>query len=91
MALDDFQLHSFTAANIEPIKAGEDSTYVFNKLHFNTSLPSFHTTSKTKSSAPKRNIEEFYADIPKALIKKIYAKYAGCTILSFIIHIIMYD
>ena len=61
-------------------KAGDDSTYVFNKLHFNTSLPSFYTTSKTKSSGPKKTMEEFYAEIPKALIKKIYAKYLGCTI-----------
>lgn len=72
-------------------KAGDDSTYVFNKLHFNTSLPSFHTTSKTKSSGPKNTMEEFYAEIPKALIKKIYAKCKGSTITClFLNHIVRF-
>ena len=69
-----------THTSFNQSKAGDDSTYVFDKLHFNTSLPLFHTTSKTKSSGPKKAMEEFYAEIPKALIKKIYAKYLGCTI-----------
>ena len=55
----------------KPAWASEDSTYVFQKLHFNTSLPSFHTTS----TKPKTTLEDYYADIPKTLIKRIYAKY----------------
>ena len=58
----------------EPFKADEDSAYVFEKLCFNTSLPSFHLSSTTKGP-PKRPMEDYFAEIPKALIEKVYAKY----------------
>ena len=52
----------------------EDSAYVFKKLNFNTSLPAVINTSKTKKN-PRKQLEEYYKNIPKALIKKVYAKY----------------
>ena len=53
--------------------AAEDSEYVFSQLNFKTSLPSFHSSSKNGSS--KTPLEDYYKNIPKALIKKIYSKY----------------
>ena len=52
----------------------EDSAYVFEELNFNTSLPSVINSSKTKKN-PRKQLEEYYKNIPKALIKKVYAKY----------------
>ena len=53
--------------------AVEDSEYVFSQLNFNTRLPSFHSSSKNGSS--KKPLEEYYKNIPKALIKKVYSTY----------------
>ena len=53
--------------------AAEDSESVFSQLNFNTSLPSFHSSSKNGSST--KPLEDYYKNIPKALIKKIYSKY----------------
>ena len=53
--------------------ANDDSEYVFQQLNFDAKLPSFHQSSKST----KKTIDEYYkkALIPKALIKKVYAKY----------------
>ena len=51
--------------------AVEDSEYVFGQLNFNTGLPSFHSSSKSS----KRPLEDYYRNIPKDLIKKVYSKY----------------
>lgn len=53
--------------------AAEDSEYVFSQLNFKTGLPSFHSSSKNGSST--KPLEDYYKNIPKALIKKIYSKY----------------
>ena len=53
--------------------AAEDSEYVFSQLNFKTGLPSFHSSSKNGSST--KPLEDYYKNIPKALIKKLYAKY----------------
>ena len=56
----------------------EDSDYVFRQLNFNTSLPGLINTrkndEKTKKN-PRKQLEDYYKNIPKALIKKVYAKY----------------
>ena len=51
--------------------ATEDSEYVFQQLDFDAKLPLFHSSSKTS----KKPLEDYYKNIPKELIKKIYAKY----------------
>ena len=51
--------------------ATEDSEYVFQQLNFDAKLPTFHTSSK----ASKKPLEDYYKNIPKVLIKKLYAKY----------------
>ena len=51
--------------------ATEDSEYVFQQLNFDAKLPTFHSSSK----ASKKPLEDYYKNIPKALIKKLYAKY----------------
>ena len=43
----------------------EDSAYVFRELNFNTSLPSVINSSKTKKN-PRKQLEEYYKNIPKA-------------------------
>ena len=45
----------------------EDSAYVFKELNFNTSLPSAINSSKTKKN-PRKQLEEYYKNIPKAWI-----------------------
>ena len=51
--------------------AEEDSEYVFQQLDFDAKLPLFHQSSKST----KKSLEDYYRNIPKALIKKLYAKY----------------
>ena len=51
--------------------AKEDSEYVFQELDFDAKLPLFHSSSKST----KKSLEDYYKNIPKALIKKLYAKY----------------
>ena len=51
--------------------AAEDSEYVFQQLNFDAKLPTFHSSSK----ASKKPLEDYYKNIPKVLIKKLYAKY----------------
>ena len=51
--------------------ANEDSEYVFQQLDFDAKLPHFHQSSKST----KKSLEDYYKNIPKALIKKLYAKY----------------
>ena len=56
----------------------EDSEYVFQKLNFNTSLPGLINTRKNEEKTKKysrKQLEDYYRNIPKALIKKVYAKY----------------
>ena len=51
--------------------AKDDSEYVFQQLDFDAKLPIFHSSSKTS----KKTLEDYYENIPKELIKKLYAKY----------------
>ena len=52
--------------------AQEDSKYVFEELEFNSRLPTVHNHAKGEV---KKALEDYYKEIPKSLIKKIYAKY----------------
>ena len=52
--------------------AQEDSEYVFDELKFNARLPAVHNHA---DGEVKKALEDYYKDIPKSLIKKIYAKY----------------
>ena len=51
--------------------AKDDSEYVFQQLDFDAKLPIFHSSSK----ATKKPLGDYYKNIPKELIKKLYAKY----------------
>lgn len=50
--------------------AQEDSQYVFDELELNARLPAVHNHVERGMT-----LEDYYKDIPKSLIKKIYAKY----------------
>ena len=54
--------------------AQEDSQYVFEALEFDTRLPYEPNHTEVKGGV-KKTLEDYYADIPKSLIKKTYAKY----------------
>ena len=51
--------------------AKDDSEYVFQQLDFDAKLPIFHSSSKSSN----KPLEDYYKNIPKELIKKLYAKY----------------
>ena len=52
--------------------AQEDSEYVFKELEFDARLPA---EPNHANGTVNKTLEDYYKDIPKSLIKKIYAKY----------------